>query len=153
MRKINLAPGGSLGAFNELSYYNVSDKVYPEDGKPFTMYAGLYYFFITKGRNTRFLRAKSQEDLEAKKNYDWVNVLGIEEKLAKVLLHNIKRSPYMHQLLGGTHVEAVWEDPLGKTPRNHEQRWVRIVNRTLHRLRCEEQENVRTRQSGKRFIR
>lgn len=131
--KINIAPGSSDSLASVLSYYDPTPKVNPETGKTFLMYSGLYYYLITKGDNQRFLRAKGKQDLKAKRDYTWENVPGLEERLAGALAHNLRSNPFVEGLLA-LDIEAVWEDPCGEIAM-HEERWLRVVNKTLRRIR------------------
>ena len=136
-RKVNIAPGSSDAAASLLSYYDVSPKVNPEDSKEFFMYAGLYYYLITKGDNTRFLSAMAKPELKAKKHFAFEMVIGLEERLGSILAYNIKSHPFARQFLTQSDIEVVWESPFDDRLANHEERWLRVVRKTIKRLRSE----------------
>lgn len=133
---INIAThsGNPLG--RALAYYHSSPK-YTLDGKTFHLYAGYYYYMITAGHNTRFLRAKSKADLAVKSRYNWSNVLGLESHLEAVLLYNIKQSPITMEMLKHNNGPIEWREP-DRELRNAERRWLRVVQNVVKRLRSDE---------------
>lgn len=136
-RKINIAPGSGDAAASLLSYYDVSPKVNVEDSHEFYMYAGLYYYLITVGENFRFLKATTKQDLRAKKYFDFRNVMGLEDRLSRILAYNIRNHPFARQFLTQGEIEVVWESPFDIKLANHEERWLRVVRKTLKRLYSE----------------
>ena len=136
-RKINIAPGSGDAAASLLSYYDVSPKVNMEDSREFYMYAGLYFDLITAGDNQRFLKATTKQDLRAKKYFDFRNVIGLEDRLSRILAYNIRNHPFARQFLTQGKIEVVWETPFKDKLSNHEARWLRVVRSTLNRLYSE----------------
>lgn len=118
-----------------LGYYNV----YPrrlQDGRRFYMWAGLYYYWITSGDNTRFLRAKTLEDLEAKAYYQWENVVGLSTQLESALTYNLRNSTLAVPLIRKLDLPIDWVEP-GRELTNAEKRWLRVVQNTVRRLQSE----------------
>lgn len=118
-----------------LHYYDPTPKQ-AHEGFDFHMYAGFYFYLITSGENARFLRAKTRQELEAKRRYAWENVPGLETRLEAVLSHNLRLSPLAIPLLVRHNLPVVWREP-DRALRNAEQRWLRVVQRTVARLRHE----------------
>lgn len=117
-----------------LSYYDATPKQLPE-GKGCRMYAGYYYYLITVGDNTRFLRAATLDDLDVKRRYDWTNVPGLPRLLERALLYNLRASPLAIPYIVHNNVKVVWKE--NRPLRNAEQRWLRVVQATLERIKRE----------------
>jgi hypothetical protein len=130
---INLAAKNDNPLAKVLAYYHSSPKQ-ALDGQTFHMYAGYYYYMITEGNNTRFLRATSHTDLAVKSRYSWGNVIGLERSLEAVLKHNLQQSPMTLEILKQNRSEIVWTEP-DRELRNAEKRWLRVVQNVMQRLR------------------
>lgn len=128
---INSLTSDPLGRF--LSYYDTTPKMAP-GGESFRMYSGYYYYCITAGDNTRFLRAKSRDDLAAKSKFVWNNVPSLQTMLESTLSLNINNSPLAYRLVVTTDHPVVWEEP-DRSLSNHEKRWLRVVQNTVSRIR------------------
>ena len=129
---IDIGPWGKTPLKAMLSYYDPTPKQLPT-GKGFTMYAGLYYYLITVGDNTRFLRAETLDDLDVKRKYDWANVPSLERQLARALEYNLHRSPLAIPFLVHQNLPIVWCER--RQLRNAERRWLRVVQRVVEKLR------------------
>lgn len=116
-----------------LSYYSVGPKQTP-DGLKFHMYAGFYYYIITTGDNRRFLRAKTLEELEVKRQFNWGNVMGLESILAGCLQHNLEQAPLAVEMIRQHRGKIIWDEPQREL-RNAEKRWLRVVQNVVARLR------------------
>lgn len=132
---INIGSLAQTALGRMLNYYDPTPKVTTE-GLDFHMYAGLYFFIITEGDNHRFLSAKTVKELEAKRKYRWENVPGIETHLEACLCYNLRQSTLALSLLVRHPLPIVWEEP-DRALRNAEKRWLRVVQRTVDRLRNE----------------
>lgn len=116
-----------------LHYYDTTPKETLE-GRRFNMYAGYYYYLITRGDNPRFLRAQTWKDLEVKRFFEWENVPALPVWLMRVLRHNLELQPLALGYLRQTPPPiAIWEEP-DRALRNNERRWLRVVNTTLRYL-------------------
>lgn len=119
-----------------LGYYHNYPK-HTQDGLTFNLYAGLYYYMITAGDNTRFLRAKHPRELEARRYFRWENVIGLESQLEAILSYNLRTSPVAIPLIIDNTLPIVWREPDHQGLRNNEKRWLRVVTRVVTRLRNE----------------
>jgi len=132
---INIGSLAKTALGRHLGYYHASPKS-TIDGQSFSLYAGFYYYLITEGDNRRFLTATTRQELGAKRKYRWENVPGIETHLESVLSYNLRQSPMAIPLIIRHPLPLVWEEP-DRALTNAEKRWLRVVQRTVDRLRFE----------------
>lgn len=120
-----------LGRF--LHYYDPTPKM-TQDGKGFNMFAGFYLDVATDDSNGRFLRAKTREDLKAKRDYNWSSVTTMETQLESLLTHVIRSKAMVYKLVVSSKGEIVWSEP-DHALSTQEKRWLRVVRKVVRRLR------------------
>jgi hypothetical protein len=131
---INIGTTAQTALGKLLCWYDVRPRQTVDDQLTFYMYAGLYFYYITEGDNQRFLRARSRQELEAKKKYRWANVKGLEHHLASELLYNLQQQPFTKHLLLNNTLPIDWIEP-DRPLTTAEKRWLRVVQDTVRRLR------------------
>lgn len=129
--EIGQAAATALG--RRLGWYDTSMK-YTVEGEVFHMYAGLYFYLITKGNNRRFLTATAISELKGAKEYVWQNVPGLETHLESNLLHNLRNNPLIMEYIKANDLPIMWHEP-HRELRNNELRWLRVVRKSISRLR------------------
>lgn len=130
---INIGPGTTSAIGQQLCWTAAFPKKTVE-GTTFTMYAGLYYYLITKGNHRRLLNAETESDLKCATRFQYQNVIGLATNLESQLLYNLRRNPLVVKAIRESTEDIVWINPL-RGLSNREQRWLRVVRRAVGRIR------------------